>query len=274
MFRRKRSQRGLTLLELVVAMAVLAVVALVTGGLVGHALHWGDSVAARNREQTALEELAARWQAEADAAWAISAQGSELQFYRRDGFGQPHVSTYTSPVPGVGTFSALTYPITALQDPSSPIYNPLYAGAVLQPVAVQFAPGALGGNALTAVTIASEHYVRAMLLTTRTAPSGFTIVLRYTPAPTPTPSAQPSGIRFGWQSRHEENPGVFDTGANYQVYTNWYVSDSFLAGAWSAYCTESILNVSPASTTTSNGNCDGYQNTQTPSSPPPGVLGP
>ena len=257
-----------------VAAAICAALALVTGGLAGDALRWGEGVAGRNREQAALDELTARWQSEADTAWAIYAQANELQFYRRDGLGRPHVSTYTSPVAGAGTFSAQTYDITALQNPSSPIYNPLYAGAVLRPVAVQFAAGALGGNALTAVTVASEHYVRAMLLTTRTAPSGFTVVLRYTPPPSPTPSAQPSGIRFGWQGRHEENPGAFDTGANYQVYANWYVSDALLAGTWSPYCTQNILNVSPSSTTTSNGNCDGYENTQTPSSPPPGVLGP
>lgn len=273
MSRPKRAQSGVTLLELVVATGIFAIVALVTGELFGHALHWSDAVAARNREQTAVEELTARWQADADAAWAITAQGNQLQFYRRDGFGQTHVSTYLSPIAGVGTFSAQTYPVTALQDPASPIYNPLFAGAQLVPAAVEFEPGSRGGNAVTAVTLASAHYSRTLLLVTRTAPSGFTIVMRYTPSPSASPAPQPSGALYGWQQRHEQSPGSFDTGANYQVYVNWYVTNA-LAGTWTAYCTESVLTFSAASTTTSPGNCDGFQNTQMPASPPPGVLGP
>ena len=270
MLRRKRGQRGLTLLELVVATGIFAIVALMSGELVGHVLRWSGAVAARNREQTALDELTAHWQAEADRAWAITGLGNQLQFYRRDGFVQTHISTYASPITGAGTFSAQTYPITSLQDPNSPIYDPLYLGAQLLPSAVAFAAGARGGNAITAVTLSSEHYTHTLLLTTRTAPSGFTIVLRYTPAPSPTPQA---GTGYAWERRREQSPGSFDTGANYQVYVNWYVSAA-RSGAWAAYCTESVLTFSAASTTTGAGNCDGAQNTQTPASPPPGVLGP
>lgn len=268
-----RAQRGVTLLELVVATALFSLLALTIGELFGHVVHWSDSVAARNREQTALDEVTARWQAQADEAWAITAQGTQLQFYRRDGFGQTHLSTYASPIAGVGTFSAQTYPISALQDPQSPMYNPLYAGATLLPAAVEFEPGARGGNAVTAVTLASDHYVRNLMLVTRTAPSGFTIVLRYTPAPSATPAPQPSGMRYAWQQRHEQSPGSFDTGANYQVYANWYVTDG-TAGTSAAYCTENVLTFTASSTTSTAGNCDGFQSTQTPSSPPPGILGP
>lgn len=271
---RRGNERGLTLLELAIASGIFAILALVTGELFGNALNWSAWVTARTREQTALDELIARWQAEADTAWAISAQGNQLQFYRRDALGAPQSSTYVSPIAGVARFSAQTYPITALQDPNSPIYNPLYAGPALVPVAVEFAPGVLGGNAVTAVTLTSDHYSRTVLLLTRTAPSGFTIVLRYTPAPSPTPAGQASGVRYAWQQRHEQNPGTFDTAANYQVYVNWYAGDASLGGAWTAYCTQRVLTIAASSSTTAAGNCDGFENTQTPSSPAPGVLGP
>jgi|GEM_PF-1741928 len=193
-------------------------------------LHWSTIQAQRNVEHAAIGELVDRWRADEDSAWAIftpnadvngvsNSDGHEVDFFNRDAKYQSYFWAYNynaqgqtltrylysapgaAPVvdttySGITRFYAHTYPVNALQDPSSKIYSPLYNAATLQPGAVRFYgagnPLIAGGNQITYVRVEGPTLVREMQLSTQTAPSGFTVVLSYTPAPTPTTAAAAS----------------------------------------------------------------------------------
>jgi hypothetical protein len=95
-------------------------------------------------------------------------------------------------------FVAQTYSITALQDSSTPIYSDLYKDAALQPATVRFGyadrPWIAGGNQITYVRIEALQSARILELSTQTAPSGFTVVLLYTPSPSPAALATLSAL--------------------------------------------------------------------------------
>jgi hypothetical protein len=91
---------------------------------------------------------------------------------------------------GVTAFHARRFPISDLAKASSDIYDPLFAGAALVPVDVAFGwdPAATGGNELARVRVAAPGVDRTLLLASGTAPSHFTVIVDYTPAPpAPTP---------------------------------------------------------------------------------------
>lgn len=211
----QRREAGFTLLEVLVALAI----AVLLGGLLLRtsisALHWTALQSQRVHEHAQIGELVDRLESEEDSAWAIFtpyADGHEVDFFTRDGQNQPYFWAYTYDADaqtltrsiystlggarltdiiytGITAFYAHTYPLTALQDPSSKIYSPLYAGATLTPGSVAFFPGSevAGGNQITYVRIDGPTLARELQLSTQTAPSGFTVVLQYTPAPTATP---------------------------------------------------------------------------------------
>jgi prepilin-type N-terminal cleavage/methylation domain-containing protein len=218
--------RGFTLVETLIAVAIGVVLGYFILLAITSLLHSASLTAQREHEQAAIASLVDRWQAEEDSAWAIftppndvlgspNTDGHELDFFTRDGKNRTYFWAYTydarsqtlarylygSPgttpmldrrFSGITKFVAHTYPVTALQDPNSAIYSALYANASLQAGAVQFYPSMpwiAGGNQITDVQISGASFHRDMQLSTQTAPSGFTVVLRYTPAPTPTPAA-------------------------------------------------------------------------------------
>jgi len=217
--------RGFTLVEFVVAVGIAVVLGYFLVRATGTFLHWSAIQAQRDGEHAAIESLVDRWRAEEDSAWAIftpatdvngvsNGDGHEIDFFTRDAkyrsyfwaygydsakqtltrylYGAPGgAATIDETYSGVTSFYARTYPLTALQDPSSKVYSPLYNGATLQPGAVRFygasRPDIAGGNQITYVRVEGPSMVREMQLATRSAPSGFTVVLQYTPAPTATP---------------------------------------------------------------------------------------
>ena len=181
---------------------------------------------ARDREQSTIVQLTGDLTSEEDDAWAIyvppadvagksNSDGHEVDFFARDGKQLPYFWAYTydsgshtvrryrfgSPggaaaldesYAGIDAFSARTYPVTALQDASTPVYSSLYEGASLRSGIVHFYPGMpwiAGGNNITSVQFAGATMRRDLQLVTQTAPSGFTVVLNYTPSPSPTPGA-------------------------------------------------------------------------------------
>ena len=89
---------------------------------------------------------------------------------------------------GVARFVARVHPITDLAQPSSDAYDPLFAGVAVTAVEIPYGwnPAATGGNHLVRVTLEAGGVVRDALLASGTAPSHFTVVVDYTPAPTPT----------------------------------------------------------------------------------------
>jgi prepilin-type N-terminal cleavage/methylation domain-containing protein len=221
----KGAQRGFTLLETLVALAVVTAIGFFVLSTIASAFRWNASFAGRRVAESAAGSLAERLEAEEDSAWAIftpprdaygspNADGHELDFFLRDAQNRAHFWAYCydkakhsvqrllyarsgepavadgAPLAGIDDFFARTYPVSALQDPGSPIYSALYDGAELQPAEVRFdltQPWIAGGNQITYLRIAWAQSARELQLSTQTAPSGFTIVLRYTPAPSSTP---------------------------------------------------------------------------------------
>lgn len=220
------AQRGFSLAEVLIAAAIAVVIGFFLLRANAAALQALSFQSARVAEISALQELESRWEIESASAWAIftppadvtgasNADGHEVDFFTRSGKGADSFWAYTYSAAaqslsryryaapgaaptldrtyaGITSFYARTYPVTALSDPSSKIYSPLYDGAALQNGAVRFfsanAPWIEGGNAITYVRVATAHESREDHLSTESAPSGFTIVLDYTPAPLPSPS--------------------------------------------------------------------------------------
>jgi prepilin-type N-terminal cleavage/methylation domain-containing protein len=221
----KRLQRGFSLLETVVAVAVVTVIGFFVLSALAQALRWNASFAQHRMAETAIGSLADRLEAEEDSAWAIftppfdaygssNADGHEVDFFFRDAQNRAHFIAYSydrtehriqrllyakaggaptaddAPISGIDDFFARTYPVTALQDPGSPVYSDLYSAAGLHPAQVRFdrtQPWIAGGNQITYVRLRSAQINREFQLSTQTAPGGFTIILRYTPAPSNSP---------------------------------------------------------------------------------------
>ncbi len=230
-----RAERGFTLLETLVAVAISVVIGYLLILAASSVLHWSAIQAQRDAEHAAIGELVDRWTAEEDSAWAIftppadvfgtaNADGHEIDFFTRDGKNQSYFWAYdydaqthtltryiynapgATPVKdiaytGITKFLAHTYPVTALQDASTPIHSALYDNAALHSGIVHFYPSKpwiAGGNNITYLRVEGTTMVREMQLVTQTAPTGFTVVLRYTPAPaaTPTPGALQAWPQF------------------------------------------------------------------------------
>lgn len=222
----KRPQCGFTLLETMVAVAVVLAVGFFVLSALASAHRWNAALASRRASETSIGSLADRLEAEEDSAWAIftppadvygapNADGHELDFFLRDAQNRAHFWAYRydaaghslqrllygksgdraiadgAPLKNIDDFFARTYPVTALQDSASPIYSALYGGAALHPAEVRFDPAQpwiAGGNQITYVRIHSAQSGRELQLSTQTAPSGFIVVARYTPSPPATPT--------------------------------------------------------------------------------------
>lgn len=227
------------LLEILVAAGIALLLALLCATVSKSALSSFTHTGTRFRDAATLTRLSSLWYAEQDDAWAIftppadvngktNADGHEVDFYTRDESGTDRFWSYTfdaaahtltryvytalgaSPTvdqtfTAVTSFRAQTYPLASLQDSTSPIYSPMYANATLQNGAVRFfsqtAPWIAGGNQITDVRIADAEQSLEFHLSTQSAPSGYTVVLNYTPTPsasaTPGLMVWPPAVRYG-----------------------------------------------------------------------------
>jgi prepilin-type N-terminal cleavage/methylation domain-containing protein len=213
-----RAQRGFTLLEVLVASAIAIVLACQSIALL-HALIVGATLTGeRVRAASAAGELDARLVASAATAWSVfvperdvlggaNADGHEIDFVTQDAarrsfwwayrFDRSHrrVTQYAySPggavrngatYDGLTGFRASAYPVSAVRLADSPAYDALFANASVTDVAVPFGwtPEAPGGNRIVRVTMDGPGVHRLAVVTAATAPSRFTVVLTYTPAP-------------------------------------------------------------------------------------------
>lgn len=207
----------------------MSAIALFLLSAITNVLRWNAALAEREGSEASLSALTDRMQAEEDSAWAIftpprdvygksNSDGHELDFFMRDAQNRAHFWAYCydqngrslqrlvysapgasaisdgAPARGISAFFARTYPVTALADSSSPVYSSLYQNATLHAAAVRFGfadqPWIAGGNQITYVRFETHQSARALQLSTQTAPSGFTIALRYTPSPGPTALAR------------------------------------------------------------------------------------
>jgi prepilin-type N-terminal cleavage/methylation domain-containing protein len=212
-------QRGFSLVEVIVTAAIAVVLGTAMAALAHAFAGWSTTAAQTVRSQAILDRFTERWYAESATAWSIftpaldvhgssNADGHEFDIATADARRRPSYRAYcfdtaaqslneyvygspgTAPVAAesvanVSAFDAHTYPISALRDPSSPLHDALFDGATIADAAVAVGLGAeaMGGNQITRVHVASGGQDRVLLLASETAPSGFTIVLTYTPAP-------------------------------------------------------------------------------------------
>ena len=224
------SESGFTLIEVMVAGAVAALVLLCISALVPHVAGAAASLNARLRGQSAAEHVIDRITAEAATAWAVyvppndvlgdaNTDGHELDFFSEDGAHRTYAWAYrydgnakvltryafaagAAPLAGESlggfdAFHARTVAASAVSTPGSALYDPLFAQAAPPDVTHEFAamPGALGGNALTRVSLSAGGIAFDAVVASATAPTAFTIAVRYTPVPivqTPTPSPLPT----------------------------------------------------------------------------------
>ncbi|HVA32888.1 MAG TPA: type II secretion system protein [Candidatus Baltobacteraceae bacterium] len=218
-----RLQRGFSLVETLVAAAIAFVVGWLLIRLVGATASAASHLDARLNARSAADRLAERLTGDSVSAWSVfvppadvlgasNADGHEIDFasedsthrsywwaYRFDAAAQSVVAyAYGSsgaPVAGetfsgVTTFAAQTHALSDLKLASSDVYDALFAGATLVPADVSFAwnAQAVGGNHLVRVQIDGIGIQRTLVLASGTAPTHFTVIVNYTPAPpVPTP---------------------------------------------------------------------------------------
>jgi len=213
-----QGQRGFSAIEVSVAAAITLLVGwqllLMTHGMLLGAAHLDG----RLRARSSADRLEERLSADAASAWSVfvpdtdvhgnaNTDGHEVDFVTEDGAHhllwwayaydavRRGVTRYAyapdaTPSPGerfddLLRLTARTHPITDLGKRDSGIYDPLFAVAAVPVVDVPFSwdPRALGGNRLVAVRIAANGVERTLLLAAATAPSHFTIIVKYTPPP-------------------------------------------------------------------------------------------
>ena len=212
------TQRGFTLLETLVGAAIGVTLGWALLAIV-HAVIFGAAhLDARVNARAAADRLDDRLASDALGAWSIfvpsddvlgaaNADGHEVDFVTENGAHEQfwwayaydaatHAVTRYAYVPGapptagdryesIDGFEARVYAVTDVADPTSAIYDPLLAGARATPVEFAYAwnAQATGGNHLVRVRAYGEGVDRSTLLSSGTAPSHFTAIVEYTPAP-------------------------------------------------------------------------------------------
>jgi len=218
-----RNQRGFSTIEVTIAAAI----ALLIGWQLlatSHALVFGAArLNDRMRARSAADRLEERLTADAASAWSVfvpetdvngksNTDGHEVDFASQDAshrglwwayaydaaarratryaYAQGGSALAGERFDGLDGMVAHTHPLTDVQKHSSGIFDPLFERATLSDVDVTFAWGApaAGGNHLVAVCVRGIGIERTLLIASGTAPSTFTVVVKYTPPPpTPTP---------------------------------------------------------------------------------------
>ncbi len=212
------AERGFSLIETIVAAAIALLLGLQLLAMTHAAVLGARHLDERLRARDSADRLEERLIADAASAWSVfvpaadvhgerNADGHEVDFVTEDGAhapswwayafdaGSQRVTRYAY-VPGgpvlsgdryddLAGLSAQTHPISDLGRRASGVYDPLFAGASAPNVEVTFGwnPAATGGNRVAAVRVTGDGIDRTLLLSAATAPSRFTVVVKYTPAP-------------------------------------------------------------------------------------------
>ena len=214
------SERGFSLLEVLVALGIGTLVLIGAADATFGMLHARAAAAARTNERSALAALVAaiRNDNETATGFAIpatdsvgatnldahafdlrtrdAATGERIVEFRWVAADATHparvlrseldssglsVVAVTQRYDGITSLHSRVVAISGLTAGTDA--DPLFAGATLHDVALDLGDGATAGNALLAVTIASAHVQRRLRLANLAAPTRFTYVLQYTPAP-------------------------------------------------------------------------------------------
>ncbi|HEY1682247.1 MAG TPA: prepilin-type N-terminal cleavage/methylation domain-containing protein [Candidatus Tumulicola sp.] len=213
-----RGQRGFSLLEVLIASAIAVVLACQSIAAIHAFALEAASTGRRVRAASAWAGLRERLAGSAATAWSVfvpqrdvlgnaNADGHEVDFVTQDATrrsfwwayafdrSKRRITQYAYSPGGdmragatyddIDGFAAIAYPISAVALPSSPAYDALFAGATAPDVTVPFAwtPAAAGGNGIVRATIDAPGVHALEILAPATAPTRFTVVLTYTPAP-------------------------------------------------------------------------------------------
>ncbi len=212
------SQRGFSLVETIVAAAIALSLALQLLAMTHATALGARRLDGRLRARGSADRLEERLVADAATAWSVfvpdagvdgrpNVDGHELDFVTEDG---SHVASWWAYafdavsgrvtryayVPGKTAVAGESYdhltglraqahPVADVGKRSSGVYDPLFARASATDVEVDFGwnPAATGGNRVVAVRLTGDGVDRTLMLSPATAPSRFTVVVKYTPAP-------------------------------------------------------------------------------------------
>lgn len=221
-------QAGFSLIEVLVAGAIASIVLFALLAATHTAIDGARAMNGRLNANAAALRLEERLSSEAASAWAVdvpaldvlgasNTDGHEVEFFAEDASHRRYLWAYrydasakqvvryayapgvapvaqeiTGPIDG---FSARAAAASAITSPQSALYDPLFAGTTVADVAYPFPGlGISGGNGLVRVRIAAGGADDNLTLASATAPTSFTIVIPYTPAPQPSPTATPSAL--------------------------------------------------------------------------------
>lgn len=114
--------------------------------------------------------------------WAYNYNGASqtLTRYTVGASGSPQPGPITG---GITAFLAQNYAANEIADPSSPIYDPLFSGLSVSPVSYALPDGSVAGNGFVRITMSAAGTGLRELLATNIAPTQFTVIVQYTPAP-------------------------------------------------------------------------------------------
>jgi len=188
------------LVEIVVGAAITA---FVLWGLVAFANRMVATAASLNGRLNAIasaDRLVERLATDAASAWNVSAPSpSEIDFFSEDGSHRPYQWSYRfdstlqtvtrssgEVFSAIGGFTASNADVTDLANPTAVAYDPL-----LRSSTVTSAPG----NTFVAVHLLGTGVDRAEFFASGAAPTNFTVVVQYTPSPTPLVTATPAPLR-------------------------------------------------------------------------------
>lgn len=225
------NERGFTLIEVVVGAAIAVIMLWAALALANRTIASAEALDARLAASAGTAHALERMTSEAASALAVyvpavdalgttNADGHEVDFYAQDASHRPYAWSYTydaaaktltryALVPGgaplageriasIDAFSATALAASALANPASPAYDPLFANAQVSDVAYAMPddPAAIGGNRLVEVQITASGVNRSALLASADAPTAFTVVITYTPSPAPvaTPTPVPQSL--------------------------------------------------------------------------------
>ncbi len=208
------SQRGFSLVEILIAAGISVMLAAMLVAVAHSFVGWSQRASTTANAQAALDRLGERLETETAGSWSIfvpatdalgvpNADGHELDVATEDALRRPSFRAYLYD-PGAATLTEYVYgtpgatPIatgdvstgvsafSAINGSASALAGPLFANASIVDAEVPLQLGsaeAVGGNRLTLVRVTIGGFARDLVLASATAPTDYTVVLRYTPAP-------------------------------------------------------------------------------------------
>ena len=209
----------MTLIEIMVAAAIFAVVAFILVGLIYEYDLGSKRLSSVQASRAGIAHLLDQWESDQSSADSVfipdtdvlradnTANPHEVDFYSKDASNRPYywayyydpaahtLQRYDYPSPGstatkdgnalraITQFTPSLHAISEVTNPRSPIYFPIFGGTRDFDVKLGAGSNAIGGTHIVHIDVATAKEIIPVELEANGAPSGFTVVLNYTPAP-------------------------------------------------------------------------------------------